>query len=233
MYMSVWMDTHIHSLETYVMNVCIHYVCLDPFHVSFEHKCVYTCIHDMCVYVTRTHALETQGMFTHIHSLETYVMNVCIHYVSLYSFSGEICDGCVYSLRVSLFITSISSRDICCGYVYFILWRHIIKMCVLCIHSMCLYSLYGMDTHIHSLETYVMNMCIHVLWICVFMCYECVYALHVSLSIPWTRDTHSFTRDICYECVYPLCVSLFIFWRDMWWMCVLITCVSIHSMYIL
>jgi len=152
-------------------------------------------------------------------------MDVCIHDVSLYSFSGEICYGCVYSLRVSLFIPCISSRDICYGCVYFILQRHIIKMCVLCIHCMCLYSLYGMDTHIHSLETYVMNVCIHVLWLCV--CIACV-SIHT-----WTGYTHSFTRDICYECVYPLCVSLFILWRDLLWMCVFIACVSIHYMYIL
>jgi len=131
-------------------------------------------------------------------------MDVCIHDVSLYSFSGEICYGCVYSLRVSLFIPCISSRDICYGCVYFILQRHIIKMCVLCIHCMCLYSLYGMDTHIHSLETYVMNVCIHVLWLCV--CIACV-------SIHYMDWIHTFVHK-----------------RHMLWMCVSIMCVSVHSL---
>jgi len=125
----LWMCVF-HSPETYNKNVCIVYslhvslfIIWNGYTHSFSgdicHECVYSCVMTVCMHCMCLYSLH--GLDTHIRSQETYVMNVCIHYVCLGSFSGEICYGCVYSLRVSLFITCIFSSDICYECVYFIL----------------------------------------------------------------------------------------------------------------
>jgi len=108
------MDTHIHSLETYVMNVCYEWVC--ALRVSLFITCVFsrdTCYE--CVYSFRV-SYSFHVMDTHIHSLGTYVMNVCIHMLWMCVF---ICYACVYSFHVSYSLhVSLEYECVCTFHVY-------------------------------------------------------------------------------------------------------------------